>query len=206
MNSRNGNPVHQTQRGAVASLLCRYFLAGMRFIVLDSPDPNNHGTGDDPHTFLAHAKSQVPWLRKQLGHMMTGAFTIHHHPIWDEGRTTIDRNLKPWEALYHTHGISANFAGHTHNYQRFMVERIPYFIAGIGGGRCADLLDPHPIWYRFGNTRKLGYIRVSVNPAKNTATAKEVIVGYVLEDDSDETPHVYDPPVIGDAVTFPLRR
>ena len=139
---------------------------------------------------------------------MAGTFTIHHHPIWDYGRTTLNPDLQPWETLYHTCRISATFAGHTHNYQRFSVQGIPYFIVGLAGGRCADFTagDPYPVWYQFGETRKLGYLKVSVDPAKNRATAQEVIVGYVNKDDSDETPHIYDPPVIGDTVTFPLRR
>ena len=193
--------------------------SGVRFIVLNSPDPTNPGSGegsgealggddlgnDDPQTSLALAQSQVPWLREQLDHKLLGVFTIHHHPIWDDGRTTNNPHLQPWETLYHTYRISANFAGHTHNYQRFLVEGIPYFIVGIAGGRCADLTGPDPLWYQLGNTRNLGYLKVFVDPAKNMATAQQVIVGYVLEDDSDETPHVYDPPKLGDTTTFPLR-
>ncbi len=177
----------------------------VRFVVLDSPDPNNHN-GDDPHTSLALANSQAPWLRQQLAQRMAGTFTINHHPIWDEGRTIINPDLQPWENLYLKYRISANFAGHTHDYQRYMDERIPYFVCGIGGGRCADLVGPFARGYRCGNCRNLGYIRVTVDPVKNIGTAREVIVGYVLEDDSDEIPHLYDPPIIGDAVTFPLRR
>jgi len=179
--------------------------ARVRFVILNSPDPLA-ANEDDPQTSLALAQSQVPWLRKQLNRNMAGIFTIHHHPIWDYGRATVNPDLQPWETLYHSYKISANFAGHTHNYQRFSVQGIPYFIAGFGGGRCAELAGPEPIWYDFGETRKLGYMKVFVDPTHNTATAQEVIVGYVDEDDSDETPYVYDPPVIGDTVTFRLRR
>jgi len=180
--------------------------ADVRFVILNSPDPTNCASGsDDPQTSLALAQSQAPWLEDQLENTMAGTFTIHHHPIWDNGRTNINSDLEPWETLYHTYNISANFAGHVHNYQRFMVEGIPYIIAGIGGGICADLADPDPVWYQFGETRKLGYIKVSVDPSNNTATAQEIVVASVRENDDNETPEVYDPPLIDDAVTFPLK-
>lgn len=180
--------------------------AGIRFIILDSPDPNNTDS-DDPQTSLALAESQASWLESLLDNKMRGTFTMHHHPIWDYGRSTLNPDLQPWETLYHTYGISANFAGHTHNYQRYSVEGITYFIVGTAGGRFADINagDPYAVWYQFGETRKLGYLKVTVDPTNNVATAKQIFVASVKEDDSDETPHVYDPPVIAETVTFPLR-
>jgi len=179
--------------------------AGIRFVILNSPDPNNAGDGDDPQPSLALTESQAGWLRDQLDNPMSGTFTMHHHPIWDNGRTTADTSLEPWETLYHTYRISATFAGHTHNYQRFLVEGIPYFIVGNAGGRFADLTGPAPVWFQFGGTRELGYLKVSVDPANNTATAQEIFVASVKDDDSDETPLVHDPPIIADTVTFPLK-
>ena len=178
--------------------------SGIRFVILNSPDPLN-ANGDDPHTSLALAQSQESWLKAQLDNTMSGTFTIHHHPIWDYGRTTIDPNLQPWETLYHTYTISANFAGHTHNYQRYSVEGIPYFVVGNAGGKFADITegDPYAVWYQFGETRELGYLRVTVDPANNTATAQEIFVASVETDDS-ETATVHNPPIIADTVTFPL--
>ena len=116
---------------------------------------------------------------------MSGIFTIHHHPIWHYGRTTINSDLQPWEDLYHAYPISANFAGHTHNYQRYSVEGIPYFVVGNAGGKFADLTDdPYAVWYQFGETRQLGYLKVTVDPANNTATAQEIFVASVETDDS----------------------
>ena len=180
--------------------------AGVRFVVLDSPDPNN-ANGDDPHTSPALAQSQEPWLREQLNNTMLGTFTIHHHPIWDSGRTIMNPDLEPWETLYHNYSISANFAGHTHDYQRFNVSRIPYFIVGTGGGDCAPLnsTEPHPVWYQWGITRQLGYLKVSVDPANNRATAQEISVGQVKEDNDNETPEIYTWPIVMDNITFPLK-
>ena len=180
--------------------------AGVRFVILNSPDPNN-ASGDDPQTSLVLAENQTPWLRQQLDNNMLGTFTLHHHPIWDYGRTTINPNLEPWETLYHTYNISANFAGHTHDYQRFNVSGIPYFIVGTGGGDCAPLnsTEPHPVWYQWGITRQLGYLKVSVDPANNTATAQEISVGQVKEDNDNETPEIYTWPIVMDNITFPLK-
>lgn len=176
--------------------------AGVRFIILDSPDPT---TGEDPHSSLALAQSQAPWLEGLLKDNMAGVFTIHHHPIWDYFSSTNDPNLQPWEDLYHAYNISANFAGHTHTYQRYSVKGIPYFIVGNAGGRFADLIngDP-PVRYEFGETRQLGYLKVTVNPANNTATAQEIFVASVQDDDSAVPPVVHDPYIIADTVTFPL--
>jgi predicted phosphodiesterase len=177
--------------------------SGIRFVVLNSPDPN-HANGDDPHTSLALAKSQAPWLKEQLDNAMAGTFTIHHHPIWDCFSSTINPNLGPWETLYHTYNISANFAGHTHNYQRYSVKGIPYFVVGNAGGAFADIPQgPHAKWYQYGETRQLGYLKVTVDPANNTATAQEIFVAFVVTDTA-ETATVYDPPIIADTVTFPL--
>ena len=176
--------------------------SGIRFIILNSPDPNN-ANGDDPLTSLPLAQSQAPWLEALLKDTVLGVFTIHHHPIWDYFNPTIDPNLQPWETLYHTYNISANLAGHTHTYQRYSVAGIPYFIVGNGGGKFADLTGNPPVWYQFGATRQLGYLKVTVDPANNTATAQEIFVAWVEEDDS-ETATVYDPPVIADTITFPL--
>ena len=180
--------------------------AGVRFVILNSPDPNN-ANYDDPQTSLALAQSQASWLQTQLDNNMLGTFTIHHHPIWHYGCSTMNSDLAPWETLYHTYNVSANFAGHVHNYERLNVSGIPYFIVGIGGGECQDMgsTDPRPAWYQFGMTRVLGYLKVTVDPANNTATAWEISVGTVKEDDDNETPMIYPKPVINDTFTFPLK-
>jgi hypothetical protein len=63
--------------------------------------------------------------------------------------------------------------------------------------------DPYPPGYQVGATRRLGYLKVTVDPANNTATAQEIFVAWVATDTS-ETATVYNPPVIFDTITFPL--
>jgi hypothetical protein len=194
---------HSSYDIPLAGPLNQFFdCAGVRFIILDSPDPT---TGEDPHTSLALAQSQAPWLEGLLKDNMAGVFTIHHHPIWDYFSSTNNPDLQPWEDLYHAYNISANFAGHTHTYQRYSVKGIPYFIVGNAGGRFADLTngDP-PVWYQFGETRQLGYLKVTVDPANNTATAQAIFVASVQDDDSAVLPVVNNPMIIGDTITFPL--
>jgi hypothetical protein len=178
--------------------------SGIRFVILDSPDPHS-ANDEDPS--LALSESQAPWLEAVLKTKTRGVFTIHHHPIWHYGKATSDSALQPWETLYHQYPISANFAGHLHNYQRSSIEGIPYFVVGNAGGKFADLTpgDPYPVGYQFGETRQLGYLKVTVHPGKNRATAQEIFVAWVEENDS-ETATVYDPPVIADEVTFPLKK
>lgn len=187
-------------------LNCSFDCAGVRFVVLNSPDVN-YSCCDDPQTSTPLAESQAPWLQQQLDSDMLGTFTMHHHPIWDYGCTTMNFNLSSWETLYHTYNISANFAGHTHNYQRYNVSGIPYFLVGNGGAKAVKFnsTDPHPIWYVLNLSMQLGYLRVTVDPANNTATAWEITVGKVTKPDDNETPQLYNPPVINDTITFPLK-
>jgi len=179
--------------------------SGIRFVVLNSPDPNV-ANGDDPQTSLALAKSQEAWLRVQLDNTMKGTFTIHHHPIWDYSSSASNPHLQPWETLYHDYPISANFAGHTHSYQRYSVQGIPYFIVGNAGGKFVNLDGGNgpPKWYQYGHTRELGYLRVTVDPEKNTATAEEIFIGSVKTNDSEHVT-VYKTPKLADVITFPLR-
>jgi hypothetical protein len=176
--------------------------ADIRFVVLNSPDPKS---ARDENPSLAHSKSLAPWLEGQLDNDKLGTFTIHHHPIWSYGRTGIDPALAPWETLYHTYNISANFAGHIHTYQRYSVKGIPYFVVANAGGSFVNMNKGAKVakWYEYGATRQLGYLRVTVDPEHNTATAQAIFVAYVETNDS-ETATVYDPPIIADAVTFPL--
>jgi hypothetical protein len=176
--------------------------AGIRFVILNSPDPSIEG---DPSPTLPLALSQAPWLRDQLDNNMLGTFTIHHHPIWDSGRTTINADLKPWEDLYHAYPISATFSGHTHTYQRYSVKGIPYFVVANAGGGFSNLTPPYAEGWITGETRRLGYLRVTVDPANNTATATEIFVASVDDTAVPEIITVYPTPITYDTLTFSLK-
>lgn len=180
--------------------------SGIRFIVLNTPDPNN-ADRDDPQTSISLAKNQESWLREQLDNdSLSGAFAIHHHPIWDYYRIRSNQDLEPWENLYHEYNISASFAGHTHNYQRYLIDGIPYFILGNAGGRCTNLKGgAAPPGYKFGISQTLGYLKVAVDPENNAAIAQEWIVATVRDDDSKDIPNILRTPEMIDSTTFPLK-
>jgi hypothetical protein len=180
--------------------------AGLRFIVLNSPD-RIATCCDDPATSLSFSEDQAPWLERLLDNNMIGTFTIHHHPIWDAGRNRSNPNLEPWENLYHIYNISANFAGHTHNYQRYSISGIPYLVVGNGGAPNDDVSNStiYPSGLQSVLSMQLGYLKVTVDPANNTATAWEITVGKLTGWEDNETPQLYNPPVINDTFTFPLK-
>ena len=191
--------------------------SGIRFVVLDSPDPSAAGeTDEDPQPSLPLAQSQALWLKGQLDNNMAGTFTLHHHPKWyshskggnsDLYEIVNNPDLQPWDDLYLKYGISANFTGHVHNYQRFSVKGIPYFIVGNGGGTYNGLATPIPSHvkaasYQFGADKRLGYLKVAVDPENNTATAQEIFVASMGT--LEEPTTAFDTPIIADTHTFPL--
>jgi hypothetical protein len=52
---------------------------------------------------------------------------------------------------------------------------------------------------------QLGYLKVTVDPVNNTATAWEVTVAKLSCWECPETPELYNPPVINDTITFHLK-
>jgi acid phosphatase type 7 len=178
--------------------------SGVRFIVMDSPDPQDP---EDENPTSAHSESQAAWLKDQLASSPSGTFVIHHHPVWTHGRATADTALQSWETLFHAYPISADFSGHIHTYQRFSVDGIPYFVVANAGGGFVTLTDdgkPTPSPYVYGSTKNLGYLRVTVDPANNTATADEYYVA-ALSDYNSTTAAVIDPPLLADHLVFPLK-
>ena len=52
---------------------------------------------------------------------------------------------------------------------------------------------------------QLGYLKVTVDPENNTATAYEVTVAKLSCWECPVLPQLYNPPVINDTITFPLK-
>ena len=154
--------------------------SGVKFIVLNSSDPTDHlPDSEDPRPSLELVEKEALWLEELLKDKSKGVFTIHHHPIWTEGSENQSKNLTPWEILYQKYNISANFAGHIHTYQHIQDGEIPYIVGANAGGEFVDMNGPYPSGYETGDTRELGYLKVTVDPAQNIATAKEIYVANV---------------------------
>ena len=183
-------------------------VAEIRYILLDSPDPNEAilAHTDNPTPSLNLTLSQVSWLRSQLDNRLLGTFTLQHNPNWLDGWTTVEPLYAPWDSLYQEYGISASFAGHIHTYERYSINGTPYFIVGNAGGPASEINATIPSGYQNGSTRRLGYLKVTVNPANNSATAQEIVVGYAYSDDDNRTPFIYPSPVTDETISFPLKR
>ena len=183
-------------------------VAGIRYIVLNSPDPNEAilAHTDNPTPSLNLTVSQVSWLQSQLDNRLPGTFTLQHNPNWLDGWTTVEPRYAPWDSLYQQYGISASFSGHIHAYERYSINSIPYFIVGNAGGPASEINATLPSGYQNSSTRRLGYLKVTVDPANNSATAQEIIVGYAYSDDYNRTPFIYPLPVTDETLTFPLKR
>ncbi len=181
-------------------------VAGIRYISLNTQDPTlpNPNPALGPPFSDAIVARQESWLRHQLDNQLYGTFTIQHQPNWRDDYTTLVASAAPWEKLYHTYNLSASFGGHIHNYERFSIQGKPYFVVGTAGGFSMPLSATPPSGYQTGSTRRLGYLKVTVDPAGNSATAEQITVGYVLQDNDNETPFIYPAPVIDDTITFPL--
>jgi hypothetical protein len=181
-------------------------VAGVRYISLTTQDPAR----PDPNPALgppfsdALVASEESWLRHELDNQLAGTFTIQHQPNWRDDYAAMFPTAGPWENLYHEYNLSASFAGHNHNYERFSILGTPYFIVGTAGGFSMPLNASPPAGYQTGTTRRLGYLKVTVDPAGNTATAEQITVGTVREDNDNETPFIFPAPVIDDTITFPL--
>jgi PKD repeat protein len=194
---------YEYRNSFVCPLYYSFDCAGVRFVILDSPDPANP---NDENPTRAHSEAQASWLKDQLDNTQYGTFVIHHHPVWTVGHASSDSALQSWETLFHSYNISAHFAGHIHTYQRFSVEGIPYFVvANAGGGFVSLTGKQRPSSYVYGATKELGYLKVTVDPANNTATADEYFVASLPDYDST-TGTVISPPRLADTLTFPLKR
>ena len=61
------------------------------------------------------------------------------------------------------------------------------------------------MWWITGETRQLGYLRVTVDPANKTATATEFFVASVDDTVDPEIITVYPTPITYDSITFQLK-
>ena len=108
------------------------------FIALDTNIPYSPGT------------AQYEWLKQDLGSdkrsQTMWTFVYFHHPPWSEGwpgypgEITVREYLVP---LFEQYDVDMVFNGHTHDYERGLLNGVYYIITGAGG--CS--LEPGDQYY-----------------------------------------------------------
>jgi tartrate-resistant acid phosphatase type 5 len=85
---------------------------------------------------------QGAWLKQGLAASTSPWNIVYmHHPPYSSGyHGSSDWMQKPFAAW----GADALMAGHDHLYERLLVDGIPYFTSGAGGGGLYDFNDPLP--------------------------------------------------------------
>ena len=103
------------------------------FFVLDSDENEPDGVG--------RSSAQATWLKAGLAasHAPWRIVYFHHAP-YTSGTTHGSTDWMRWP--FQAWGASAVLSGHEHNYERLLVDGIPYFVNGIGGASRYDFGPP----------------------------------------------------------------
>ena len=125
----------------------------VHFFALDSDENEPDGVGS--------RTLQAAWLKQALA-ASTSLWNIvyFHHAPYSSGTTHGSTNWMQWP--FAAWGAQAVLTGHEHNYERLLVDGIPYFVNGLGGG---------PIYTDFGNILPESQFRYSANYGAMLVTA-----------------------------------
>ena len=107
----------------------------VHFFALDSDE-------NEPDGFRVNSV-QAAWLQKGLA-ASTSAWNIvyFHEPPYSSGVVHGSSTWLRWP--FAAWGAQAVLSGHEHNYERLLVDGIPYFVNGVGGGARYDFGTPLP--------------------------------------------------------------
>jgi len=126
----------------------------VHFFALDSDEhePDGVNVGSVQAAWLQHglAASTAPWN-----------IVYMHHPPFSSGSTHGSTDWMQWP--FAAWGADALLAGHDHLYERLLVDGIPYFTNGAGGGGL----------YNFGNPLPESKFRYDANWGAMQVTASE---------------------------------
>ncbi len=151
---------------------------------------------------------QSTWLALDLQTEKPFRFVSFHHPLYTSEAKHFGgwENLRQeWAHLFTENGVLAVFNGHVHAYERFFVDDIQYFVAGIGGGPSYNLATPRAAGSVTSLEYMIGYTRVTVDPAAYTATAEVIRVADVSSDLKSLTT-VYPAGTVFETVVMNLNR
>ena len=114
---------------------------------------------DEPDGVTA-GSVQAKWLKQRLGESNAPWKLVYgHRAPYSSGRDGGNGFLR-WP--YAQWGASAVISGHVHNYERLLVDDIPYFVNGLGGNQIYQTVKPNPKSL-FRYTAMHGAMRISGN-------------------------------------------
>jgi len=136
----------------------------VHFFALDSDENDPDGVGS--------RTVQAAWLKQALA-ASTSPWNIvyFHHAPYSSGTTHDSTNWMQWP--FATWGAQAVLTGHEHNYERLLVDGIPYFVNGLGGG---------PIYTDFANILPESQFHYSANYGAMLVTASRTDVLFEFHD------------------------
>jgi len=150
---------------------------------------------------------QSGWLTQDLRTEKPFKFVSFHYPPYTSERNHFGgyENIRlEWEDEFIQNNVTAVFNGHVHAYERFLADGINYFVAGTGGGPAYNLAYPRAEYSQNSLEYALAYIRVTVDPSRQRATADVIRVADVSTDLKTITT-VYPPGTIFETVVMSLR-
>ncbi|WP_235809569.1 NosD domain-containing protein [Methanofollis ethanolicus] len=132
---------------------------------------------------------ETAWLASDLAESTASwTFVAFHHPPYSSGTSHPGgwKNFRTlWGPTFEANDVDVVFNGHVHSYQRYLVNGTQYVVAATGGGPLYTLTEEKEIGYQNSLEFTLGYTRVTVDPANETATMEFVPVADVSEDNKE---------------------
>ncbi len=105
----------------------------VEFFALDSDENEPDGVG--------RSSKQAAWLKNGLAASRSPWRIVYfHHAPYSSGTTHGSTDWMQWP--FQEWGATAVLAGHEHNYERLLVNSIPYFVNGLGGASRYDFGPP----------------------------------------------------------------
>ena len=131
----------------------------VHFFALDSDE-------NEPDGFRANSV-QAAWLQQVMA-ASTSRWNIvyFHHAPYSSGTMHGDSVWMQWP--FKAWGADAILAGHEHNYERLLVDGLPYFVNGLGGGGI----------YNFGTPLPESQFRYNANYGAMLVTATDAMVNF----------------------------
>ena len=106
----------------------------MHFFAIDSDSREPDGVG--------RSSIQGQWLREQLAaSTATWKIVYMHQPPYSSSH---DGSIDWAQWPYQEWGATAVIAGHSHVYERLLIDGFPYFVNGLGGGPIYTFNEPLP--------------------------------------------------------------